>query len=95
MNDRDIVTVVVITLLAIFLIPALTMGGMMGPSMMGGLGGFGFLFLVVLIVLVYYLLTSREGEEDEEEALEILKQSYVRGELSSEEYLEIKEKLKN
>lgn len=92
MKDRDVVTVVVITLLAIFLIPTLTMGGMM---MGGPVGGFGLLFLVGVVVLAYYLLTSREGEESEEEALKILRERYARGELSSEEYREMREKLKN
>jgi len=65
----------------------------------------GFMFLVPLFFLIllalglYYLFTSlsRTGRfffGEREDALEILKRRYAKGELTTEQYLKMKEELK-
>lgn len=64
-------------------------GGMMGvPGM-----GVGLLFWVALFALVYYLVKDKKMGRDSESALEILEERYARGELSREEYLEMKKEI--
>jgi putative membrane protein len=76
------------------------------PWMMGMMGvGWGLMFLVPLFFLVllalglYYLFTglSRTGRSfirEHEDALEILKRRYAKGEITTEQYLKMKEELK-
>lgn len=72
------------------------MGGMMGY-------GWGFMpliplaFLLLLVLGVYYLfkeLTRTEPSQGER-ALELLKERYVKGEITREEYLKMKEELES
>ena len=80
--------------------PGMMGPGMMGPGMMGGwgmgrgYGGFGLLTLLLLIggvVLLVLAFTRREGRSDG--ALEILKQRLARGEITLEQYEELKKVL--
>ena len=76
--------------------PGMMGPGMMGPGMMGGggYGGFGLLTLLLLVagvVLIVLAFTRREGRSDG--ALEILKQRLARGEITPEQYEELKKVL--
>jgi len=80
---------------------------MMGGGMMGGWGyptrwGWGFmfarmliplLFIVLLIVGAYLLLTPRREPMESERAITILDERYAKGEITKEQYLEMKENL--
>lgn len=108
MSGRDVllVAVVVLGLLLLFPILGMVLGGwgwMMGPGMMGpgmmGRWGWGWggvaglvvvLLLVVGVVLVVLGLTRREGPDS---ALEILRQRLARGEISPEQYEELRKLL--
>jgi len=84
---------------------------MMGyGGMMGGYGGFGTLGIgfglfwqivwLVIIVAVVYALVTQLGKRDTSpqksgNALEILKERLARGEIDYEEYVRIKENLKD
>lgn len=87
----------------------LMFGPMMGGGMMGrwgypiGIGrGWGFMFagmliplvfVVLLIVGAYYLLTPRGETAGSEAALRILDERYARGEITKDQYLEMKQHL--
>jgi putative membrane protein len=80
---------------------------MMGRGMMGGWGyssgmGWGFmlaglliplLFIVLIIVGAYLWLTSRKEPVGGDKALAILDERYAKGEITKEQYLEMKEHL--
>jgi len=78
-------------------------GGMMGrwgyPYGMGW--GFAFagmliplLFIILVVVGAYFLLSGRRGEPAEsEKAISILNERYAKGEITKEQYLEMKEHL--
>jgi putative membrane protein len=80
-------------------------GGMMGRGMMRGWGpdagfvgggGFGLLFLLLLIVGVVLIvsgLTRRDGSKADD-ALQILRGRLARGEITKEQFDELKEALK-
>src|SRR3989304_4237636 len=105
MNSRDLTVVLLVILGVLVLLPVLGMtlggfGGMMGPGMMGpgmmgggGYGGFGLLTLLLVagVVLIVLAFTRREGRSDG--ALEILKQRLARGEITPEQYEELKKVL--
>lgn len=64
--------------------------------------GWGFMFAAVLIPLVfigilavgvYFLLTSRSSADGSQAALKILDERYAKGEISKEQYLEMKQHL--
>ena len=81
-------------------------GGMMGRGMMGGWGpgggfvggfggGFGLLFLLLVIagvVLIVSGLTRKEAKPDE--PLQVLRGRLARGEITKEQFEELKEVLK-
>jgi uncharacterized membrane protein len=109
MNSRKLTTVLLVILGVIVLLPVLGMSlwgfgmmgpgmmgpGMMGPGMMGrGAGGFAGLTLLLLlagIVLIVLGFTQRESRP--EEPLEILKRRLARGEITREQYEEMKQVL--
>jgi len=82
---------------------------MMGGGMMGRWGyspgtgwGWGFMFvgmliplafIVLLIVGAYFLLTPRGERTESETALAILDERYAKGEITKEQYLEMKQHL--
>ena len=82
-------------------------GPMMGGGMMGGWGyptemRWGFMvvglliplgFIVLLIVGAYFLLTRRGETAQVESALKILDERYAKGELTKDQYLEMKENI--
>jgi putative membrane protein len=81
--------------------------GMMGPGMMGGFGGFGFpfmggiwmiLFWVLIIGGVVWLVQSLSrgtGSNGQPSAsfLDILKQRYAKGEITKEQFEQMKHNL--
>jgi putative membrane protein len=79
-----------------------------GGGMMGGWGypygmGWGFafagmliplLFVILVVVGAYFFLSGRRGEPAEsEKAISILSERYAKGEITKEQYLEMKEHL--
>jgi len=80
---------------------------MMGGGMMGGWGypggfGWGFmfigwliplLFVVLVVVGAYFLLAHRGVTGESERALTILNERYAKGEITKEQYLEMKQHL--
>jgi putative membrane protein len=68
--------------------------------MMGGFGmGFGLIWIVVLALVVWgvwsYLKRNKGTGSSENQALDILKERYARGEISKEEFEEMKKNLKS
>jgi len=108
-RDLTVVLLVILGVLVLLPVLGMTLGGfggmmgpgmmgpgMMGPGMMGGggYGGFGLLTLLLLVagvVLIVLAFTRREGRSDG--ALEILKQRLARGEITPEQYEELKKVL--
>jgi putative membrane protein len=74
-----------------------------GYDMMGGWGIFMMIILVILIVIIVYAVmklvqggnNSATPQSSRDEALEILNQRYVKGEISDEEYQQKKKILKS
>ena len=78
--------------------------GMMGGGMMGGWGypygmGWGLMlagmliplvFIVLVVVGAYLWLTSRKEPVESERAMTILDERYAKGEITKEQYLEMK-----
>ncbi len=106
MNSRDLVTVLLVLLGVIVLLPGVGMvlwgfgmmgPGMMDPGMMGrgmmGYGGGGFGVLIVLLLIAGIVLIVRgltRKEPTAEDPLEMLKRRLARGEISKEQYEELK-----
>ena len=73
----------------------------MGPEMMWGWWGMGWIFMIVilgililcLIFLIRWLLGMTKVSRGEESALDILKKRYARGEIDKEEFEQKKEDL--
>jgi len=73
----------------------------MGPEMMWGWWGMGWIFMIVilgililcLIFLIRWLLGMTKVSRGEESALDILKKRYARGEIGKEEFEQKKEDL--
>ena len=74
-----------------------------GGFNMGHIGGysiFNILLLIGIVVLIYVLIRKNwsqkgKGSSDSDDALQILKKRLARGEISSEEYKEMKDTLEN
>ncbi|MDR7416421.1 MAG: SHOCT domain-containing protein [Armatimonadota bacterium] len=109
MGWREALVVAVVVIGVLLLLPALWMGmgswgwmmgpGMMGPGMMGRWGSWGWgnvvgllvvLVLVAGIVLVVLGLTRRETQDT---ALQILRQRLAKGEITPEQYEELRKLL--
>jgi putative membrane protein len=102
-----IIVLVILLVGLVFVLPMFGMSMMWGPWMMGGgmMGrwgyhpfGWGFmlapLFFIVLLAVGGYLLLTHRGESaDGERALAILNERYARGEITKEQYLDMKEQL--
>ena len=105
MNSRELTTVLLVILGVVVLLPVLGMSmwgfGMMGPGMMGRgawgggwFGGFGLptlLLLIAGIVLVMLVYTRRESRP--EVPLEVLKRRLAKGEITREQYEELRQAL--
>ncbi len=98
MNAREITIVLAVVLGVILLVPVVSMSiwgvGMMGPGMMGrGMmgGGFGLLAIILVLVgvaLLVVLLTRRPPAPD---PLDELKQRLARGDVTKEQYEELRQ----
>jgi len=107
MNSRDLTIVVLVVLAAFLLLPMLAMAamwggfGMMGPGMMGRgawgggwFGGFGPLIMLLLIAgIVLGVLAYARRESRPEVPLEVLKRRLARGDITKEQYEEVKQVL--
>ena len=107
MNSRDLTIVVLVVLAAFLLLPMLAMAamwggfGMMGPGMMGRgawgggwFGGFGPLIMLLLIAgIVLVVLAYARRESRPEVPLEVLKRRLARGDITKEQYEEVKQVL--
>lgn len=108
-TTTSVVVLVILLAGALLLIPMFGMGTwtpVMG-RMMGGWGypygmGWGFMFVGMLIPLVFIILvvagaylwlTSRKEPAESEKAIAILNERYAKGEITKEQYLEMKENL--
>jgi len=86
-------------------LPPLLKGGWgdysMGPGMMWGWWGMGWIFMIIfwgilvvgLIFLIRYLVGTTKASKGEESALDILKKRYARGEVNKEEFEQKKKDL--
>ncbi len=107
MDSRDLTIVVLVVLAAFLLLPMLAMGamwggfGMMGPGMMdrgpwggGWFGWFGPLIMLLLIAgIVLGILAYTHRESRPEVPLEVLKRRLASGDITKEQYEEVKQVL--
>ncbi len=104
MSSRDLGIVLLVVLGALVLVPVLMMSmwggwGMMGPGMMGRWGsgaGFGFGLLVLLLFIggiVLIVLAFIRKEPRGEEPLELLKRRLATGEITMEQFDELRQAL--
>lgn len=94
-DNRNIVILIVVVLVVIALGFVFMMSGPMGWMMGWGMGYWWIsvpLFFFALIVLgAYFLIAGYESREGR--ALEILKERYAKGEITKQEFEEMKEAL--
>lgn len=64
-----------------------------GMPWMGG-HVMGLLFWVIIIAVIVYVIKSQKGAEKPESALDILKKRYAAGEITKEEYEQMKADIK-
>jgi len=109
MTSRDLTVVLLVVLGAVVLLPVLGMSlwgfGMMGPGHMagrgmmggwygGGVGWFGVLALLLLVAGVVLIVRGLAGRPaPDEEPLEILKRRLARGEITPQQFDELKKAL--
>ena len=105
-RDRNVWIVLVIIVLVVLLVPGLGWGmmggGMMGPGVLGGWGDFSPWWSVTMLVFWALLLVgialfvvwgirhAGPGEPADRRPLDILKERYARGELTREQYEQIR-----
>lgn len=69
-----------------------------GGHMMGNWGGFGFFWWIVipflLLLVILFIKAFSKSERKNLDAIAILKIRYVKGEISKEEFIEMKHNLK-
>lgn len=109
MSSRDLTIVLLVILGAVVLLPVLGMslwgfGGMMGPGHMLGRGmmgwygaGFGWMRLLTLVLIIAGVVLIARGVVGKtppaEEPLEILRRRLARGEITKEQFDELKQAL--
>jgi putative membrane protein len=108
-DETDVVRLAILVLAAFVLLPLLAMAlfvpmmgmtGWMGTDHMAGTGSGVWLLMPLFWILVlgglgYLAYRAVSGEGDgQDRAMEELRQAYARGELSSEEFEERREKLR-
>lgn len=111
-TDREtrLVLVVLVVLAALFVVPGLGMGGLIGFGHMGGMWGWDgtmpwwmffvgagmqLLFLVVIAAGAYFLFrTVADSRDGTDEAMQELRRAYARGEMSDEEFERRRERLR-
>ena len=105
-RDLTVVLLVVLGVLVLLPVLGMALGGfgmmgpgMMGPGMMGGwgygrgfgwFGGFALLTLLLLVAGVALIVLAVTRREAPNGALEVLKQRLARGEITPEQYAELK-----
>ncbi len=103
MKSRDLTIVVLVLLSAFVLLPVLVMTtwgwGMIGPGMWGG-GAVGLIWLVVLAAIIVALLQRKDLDlgrwfsgQAGKSPLDIAKERYARGEISREEFEQLRKDL--
>jgi len=102
MNSKEITMVLVVVLGVILFVPALTMSiwgfGMMGPGMMGRAmmpGGYGLFAVVLLLLAAVLLAVALSRRATAPDPLEMLKQRLARGEVTKEQYEDLKNLLQS
>jgi uncharacterized membrane protein len=107
MENKDIIKIVVGSLIGLFLL-SIVLGffgfgyGMMG-GMMLGMGVFWILVIAVPIVLIGYFISNSSSKNENsnehwsenkcDSAMDDLRRSYAKGEISRDTYLEVKRDL--
>ncbi len=107
MQARDVAITIGVVVVAVLLVGLLGGGMMMGPGMMGW-GGYGFAPFMWLLMLLFWALVLggtallvvwlvRQGRPAEtgapRRALDILQERYARGEITREQYEQMKRDL--
>lgn len=97
-HDGDSLAWVVVLVLGVLVVgPFLTMGGgMMGGVGLGMLGGgmvLGPLLFIGFVVFLFYLVRNESEPASRNEALETLRERYVRGEIDEDEFENRRRKL--
>jgi putative membrane protein len=93
------VVALLVVLLVLFLFSFADQGHMWGWGNMMAFGhGVGYLWIIVLIIIgvvVYWIIQNEKStsEGDKEAPLDILKRRYAKGEITKEQYEEMKKKL--
>ena len=67
--------------------------GYWGPHFVGWMWVMPVVFLIVCIALIFVLMSWRRDSSRGESALHVLERRYAKGEITTEQYLEIKHKL--
>lgn len=86
---------ILLPLLVVALIMPFGMMGYAGSGMGGWVGAFGLIPLLILVVLVWFGYRLLSGDAGPDRAVEELREAYARGDLTSEEFEERLERLKN
>ena len=67
--------------------------GYWGPHFAGWMWVMPVIFLIVFVVLMVVLMSRRREASTDQDALRILERRYARGEITTEQYVEIKRTL--
>ena len=67
--------------------------GYWGPHFVGWMWMMPVTFLIICLVVMFVFMSRRRESSNGETALDILERRYARGEVTTEQYLEIKHKL--
>jgi putative membrane protein len=85
LRDKEILLIVGLAVLLLF--------GFGSGMMTGLLMGPGLLIWAVILFLVYYMFVDKKRVVGEESAMDVLDKRFAKGEISREEYLEMKKEI--